>query len=239
MPDLVLPSKLVSEKIEVTFEFCDELEWGETILNWEAEVFVYTGDDPTPELVVFGKGELAVTETAVQHKFYRGLPGCIYTLICNVTGSEGGRYKKTCRLAVLPDEALNPPIYAEFYSSTLYPLEATESYQPGGITVLRGTLLWNQYEYYRSVGVQVLAGEMYGALDEHVQPPEDFYTGAVTILVGNIWGTYGEIEADPESYAPVRLYVTEGILWGAYIAYTHPPEDYYSTGLTVHSGTLS
>lgn len=114
------PSKLVSERISLEFNFLDELEWGETISSVAFSVTVQSGIDPDPNAILFSTPILVANPVSVKQRFANGVPGVIYEVTCAVRGTTGQEYKKNAVLAILPGEAQIPPFFATYLTSTPY-----------------------------------------------------------------------------------------------------------------------
>lgn len=127
MSDQILPSKLVTERILVRFEFKDELAWGETISNAQVSISVASGIDPAPNDMLYR--DIFYSSTEARQQIHAGLPGVIYKVECAALGTSGKVYTKFCHLAVLPDEAAFPPIAGTYLTSKPYPIDVTEVFQ--------------------------------------------------------------------------------------------------------------
>lgn len=96
---LILPAKSQAEDIPVTFNFLDQLVFGETITGAVVTVVVYSGIDPTPNNML---ADVPVISTPlVTVPIQDGIVGVIYTIVCTVTGSGGHVYTQEGRLAVI------------------------------------------------------------------------------------------------------------------------------------------
>lgn len=129
MSDQILPSKLVTERILVRFEFKDELAWAETISNAQVTITVASGSDPAPGDMLY-KGIL-YNATEARQQIHAGTPGVIYKVECVAVGTTGKVYTKFCYLAVLPDTAAFPPIIGTYLTSRPYPIDVTEVFNHG------------------------------------------------------------------------------------------------------------
>ena len=127
MADQVLPSKLVGERITVTFEFMDELQWGEEVLEASVSISVLSGVDNNPADLIYLPA--VFTGTLVRQQIWRGVPGVIYLVKCTVIGTAGTVQSKVARLAILPVVNENPPLDALYLTSRPYPIVAIESMQ--------------------------------------------------------------------------------------------------------------
>jgi hypothetical protein len=235
MPDFILPSKLVGEKIEVEFDFRNELQWKETIHSWACSVEVLTGDDGSPNDML--AGQPTPIGYVVTQKFYKGLPGVIYTLICTITGSTGSQYKKTAKLAILPDSGMNPPFFAVFYSTRPYPVDVLEEMQVS-VLPLSGRLQPQPFpiEYMQAFAPVFLAGSLAGEYQDYIAPAEDFYSTSVEFLSGDVYGSAKAYTGPAESMSAGMEFLS-GTLVGEYLAYIGLPES-ISVSTSFISGTL-
>lgn len=133
MANLILPSKLVPEQITVTFEFLDELDWGDTIVSADVICTVAIGVDPNPEFVL--RQDKGVFPTEVTQKVRNGLPGVFYRLVCLATTASGKVLEKKSILAILPTQAAVPDLFGVPYTSAPYPIDCTES--------VTSSVVWN------------------------------------------------------------------------------------------------
>jgi hypothetical protein len=207
MPLPVLRSKLVSERIRVEFDFTSQLALGETIADPVVEVQVATGIDPAPEDMIASRKFLDGAK--IFQWIVGGLPGVIYNLICTVQGSTGKPYKLERKLAVVPAVSLRPPLFGISLSTTIYPVNALESFQTFG-DVLSGQIFDSVLDDVTTFG-SVISGELRSIFVEYVGPAEDITT------FGNI---------------------TSGSLVTPLVTYTGPFESITTLGIAV-SGTLN
>lgn len=95
----MFPDKQVIEAVSYTFEFGDQLLFGETITGSTVAASVYTGTDPTPMGIV--SGSTSVNGTVVSQLIIGGVDGVIYHLVCVVNTSMSHVYSKSAYLAVI------------------------------------------------------------------------------------------------------------------------------------------
>lgn len=234
MADFVLQSKLVGEKIEVFFDFLDELDWGETISSAVCSVEVLSGEDTSPGLMLTGL--LRRFETSVSQQFYQGLPGVIYFLICDATGSTGNKYRKITKLAVLPDNAFNPPLVENIVTTPPYPVDITEQIRFSAAP-LEGRLKYQPFPLDSiAASVTPQAGDLYGSGTSFSTPVESI-EATVTPQAGQLYGAAKAFAAPPEAVrASVSPYSAD--LFGAGLTYSITPQEIKFT-VTPLSGSLT
>lgn len=231
MPDIILPSKLVSERVTVTFDFQDELAWGETIVGQGVVVTTVSGVDTAPDLLY----KVAVNVgTLVTQQLHQGLPGVIYKVECTVVGSSGKQYTKWAHLAILPDHARIPPITATWFTSKIYPLEVIESIGDSGS--FEGTLfLTISIDSFEDAGA-ILAGEMFEILQTYSIPVESV-SDSGALLLGDMYEGLQTYTVPPESISDAGVLV-QGSLETILITYSnYAPESISDTGALI-SGDL-
>ena len=163
MADQVLPSKLVGERITVTFEFLDELQWGEAVLEASVSISVISGVDNNPTDLLYMPA--VFTGTLVRQQVWRGIPGVIYLVKCTVMGTEGTIQSKVARLAILPVVNENPPLDALYLTSRPYPIVALEYMQSASLPG-NGFLVERVVELMDST-FTVLSADIYGGLKSY------------------------------------------------------------------------
>lgn len=112
-----LPSKLIGETLNVTFDFQSQLRFGETLSTPVVTVELVSGIDYAPEDLLTGTA--SVSGGVVTQKINAGMGGVSYILTCTVTGSSTATYVLNRRLSVLTD---------------------TGSFHPGDVPALTGNL---------------------------------------------------------------------------------------------------
>lgn len=113
-------TKRVGETITLTFDFSDQMVFGETLnppLVASTAVSVFSGTDSNPSSIL--TGATTVSGLTTQQKITAGMAGVMYTVVGHATGSSGAIYRVVKRLAVLADPG---------------------SYQPSSLPILSGTL---------------------------------------------------------------------------------------------------
>lgn len=126
MNSLIFPSKLVGERITLTFPFQDELGWGEVVTSAVVFVEVYSGFDDDPELLPY-LFPTFVDGINVKQRVRLGVPGVIYRITCRIEGSLGTEAEKAGYLAILPGEGRTPPLAATYFTSFIYPAVGHEA----------------------------------------------------------------------------------------------------------------
>lgn len=96
---LVLPAKSQAEDIPVTFNFLDQLVFGEVITGATITAVVYSGLDPNPSAIIADVPVIATPLVTVP--IQNGVVGVIYTIVCTVVGSGTHVYTQEGRLAVI------------------------------------------------------------------------------------------------------------------------------------------
>jgi hypothetical protein len=234
MPDYVFPSKLVSEKIELFFDFTNELAWGETLFSWQCYVETYSGDDDSPSLLL--AGQAAPVGNKVKQKFYQGIPGVIYTLICEVVGSTGATYRKVGKLAILPDAGVNPPFFANFLTTGPYPVDVQDQIATG-MNFVSGRLVPQPFPLDNmQASVAFITGNVYGGAKSFVVLPEAI-TVSVALMQADVFGHGKTINVAPEGVRTGVLLMS-GDLFGHGLTYQGIPEK-IQTVIGFISGTLS
>lgn len=234
MPDYVFPSKLVSEKIELLFDFTDELDWGETLHSWSCSVEVVSGDDDSPRDLLSGQATAAGLK--VKQKFYKGISGVIYNLICDVTDSSGAQYRKVGKLAVLPDAGMNPPFLASAFLTTgPYPVDVLDTIHTS-VSYQRGKLTYQPFPLDKvQTGVEYLTGDLYGGSKAFSAPIEKLTT-SVSYISGDLYGSSTNFATTEKITTGVLL--MSGDLYGNALAYSPAPESIRASVVFI-SGTLS
>lgn len=233
MPDLILPSKLVPERIEVVFDFKDVLEWQETIAETLVTVTVHSGLDNSPQLVLYKQAIPLVTE--VKQQLQEGLPGVIYKIECAATGTTGQIYVKYAYLAVLPNVSQRPPIIATFLTSQIYPIQDIESLGSAG-AILSGTLWTRPVDGIESVGA-IVTGTLEQILLTYSGPPEGI-NSVGGVVAGDLFSQLKSYTIRPEGIDSTALVVTGALELGLIIYDNYKPEGINSSA-TVISGTLT
>lgn len=232
MSDIILPSKLVSERITVSFDFRDELEWGETIVSANCTVSVLTGTDGSPQDLLYLP--VVISTSGVSQQVWMGLPGVIYTISMAVTGSTGQVYEKFARLAILPSSAKPPPYSSNLLTSTPYPVES--------IDAVGSTSDYIRSQFYKTTieGVtsasDIVSGWIRQILIQYEYDPEGVDSTS-TIVGGDLYAVLKTYEIPPEGVNSTSIIVS-GLLDMILITYTHPAEGVTSTSDIV-SGTLT
>lgn len=237
MSDIILPSKLVGERITVRFDFNDVLDWGETITAQSVGVSVISGTDSLPSLLLY-KTATAV-QTVVSQQIHAGLPGVLYKLTCQVTGSTGQIYCKESNLAVLPSNHLNPPIIGTALTSRVYPVEAIDSIEAQSLLIIRGQFVNRNEDSLAANMLQVVDAIIWGGQVLYSHPPEDAVNTSLSVIDSIIWGGQVLATGGPDAISVSQLLVVDAIIWGDIIVYEHPDEDAISGSLSVISGSLT
>jgi len=232
VPDLILPSKLIPERIIATWEFMDELDWGETIIGQQVVVEVAAGIDPNPEDILWLVA--SVIGSKVSQGFQLGLPGVIYRVTCTAESSAGKLYQKTSLLAVLPSAAIGPPLYGIPFTSRPYPIQDIEGIASSSL-ILEGDSLQLIIEGVNSSGF-ILAGELRDQLQSYSMLPEGIdSTGS--ILAGELRTILISYTGLPEGINSIGT-IMAGELKTILITYTNGKPEGIDSTATILSGTL-
>lgn len=97
---MILPAKLVNERLMFLIDYGDKLPWGSVVTGAKIEVTVSSGEDTTPQKVFSQVWD--IDGTIVTYQVRNGLPGVVYDLNTAVQVSGEWLYM-TVKLAVLPD----------------------------------------------------------------------------------------------------------------------------------------
>lgn len=97
----IIRSKLVAETITLIFEFGDQLVFGDTISSPVCTSEVFVGVDSVPSEMILGSA--AVSGTQVTQQIQLGNPGCIYSIVCEVTATGSRTLRVIQTLAILND----------------------------------------------------------------------------------------------------------------------------------------
>lgn len=226
-----LPSKLIQERVTISFEFMDVMEWGEVVSSAEFSIEVFSGVDPNSQDMRVGAA--APVGTVVTQKVQNGVAGVIYQVICTAIGSTGAVYKKELKLAVLPSQAYLPPLSTLFYTSWPYPIEAIDGIgDTGNLQV--GTLYVLLYKDGIGDTGFVMSGTLEQILKTYSYTEGIVDTGA--IIAGNLFAaikTYSYTEGISDSAIPLA-----GTLEIILITYSNAkPEGILDAGFIL-SGTL-
>lgn len=96
---VIAPSKRSDATVPVHFPFADQLEFGESISGQVVTAVVFSGEDPSPENILFGSPTLA--NNTVTQIVTGGVPGVIYQLVAVATTSNDNMYTKGAKLAIV------------------------------------------------------------------------------------------------------------------------------------------
>lgn len=234
---LSTPSKLVSERISLTFNFSDEMEWAETISNVLVFVFALTGTDPNPEFLFYQVQDIDGQTVVIQVQ--DGLPGLIYEVQVRVVGSTGNTYTKYAKVAVLPDAAELPQSFATFLTSQTYPyflMDGAEStaFITGG-DLARLIVIYEAPPEGVDSTASVTSGDLRLPFVSYTAPPEGIDSSA-SISEGQLRTILFTYTAPPEgidSFASISTGVLDQIL----ITYNAPPEGVDSSA-SITAGSL-
>jgi hypothetical protein len=233
----VLPSKLISERILVEFDFLDQLKWGEALQSATVEVVVEIGVDALPQEMLY-KVPVIVDGRFVHQQIFRGTPGVLYQVKCVALGDTFEPYEQVVRLAILPDTAQVPLFNATYLTSQPYPVEDTEGFQP--YSLLQAAKLQGQLaasgEGFQSL-FTVLSGQLFGSETSYTDwPPEGIFTEMIP-LSGQLFGSSSSYNWPPGEGIDSAILMLQGTLVGGRVAYDSPSEGIYTQCVPL-SGTL-
>lgn len=236
MSDFITPSKLVSERFTLYFNFLDELEWNESIEAASCVVSVHSGVDPSPQEILYRTAIVGESGTQVTQQVYLGLPGVIYKVACYSTGSTGNSYTRWTYLAILPDNARSPPPFGTMVTSRPYPIEDLAHIQFFS-EVDDGRLadLLVREDEACTFGLSVAEGTLIGGL-QSFDFEEEWLSFGLTPIGGDLYGGEEDYSMLPE-WSQFTVLLQNGTLIGARVAYDIPPE-WAQFSLTLQNGTL-
>lgn len=228
----ILPSKLIPEKITVSFNFAEDVEW-EVIESQRSKVIVFSGLDDHPEQLLDGPPER--DGVVVYQRLQLGRPGVVYKIIVTVTLDSGAAFSRETLLAVLPSIAKAPPPFSVIYTSRPYPIEVLESLgSTGGVSDGRFITVLPE-------GFKATAGILGGMLKDPLVAvsilPEGFVSSC-QIAAGSLRMPLVEYENSPEGFIST-CDITTGSLEIVLVSYlNYAPEGFRSTA-GILNGTLS
>jgi hypothetical protein len=96
---VILPSKRSDATVPVTFEFADQLEFGEAITDVGASVEVFSGTDPIPNAILADLP--TISGTKVTQVITAGVVGVIYQITVVIGTDQDHIYTKDGKLAIV------------------------------------------------------------------------------------------------------------------------------------------
>lgn len=234
MSDIILPSKLVGERITVRFDFNDVLDWGETITSQVVQVSVVSGTDGAPSALLYRAA--SSTNNVVSQQIQLGVPGVIYKLTCRAVGSTSQLYAKETNLAILPDGSLNPPIIGTYFTSRPYPVEMTD-FMHSEITFVSGRVQPQPFptDYIQS-DIELMSVSLFGSAEAYSFIAEGIQS-TIEFQEGSVYGTAEAYSMLPEGIS-VDVIVMAANLYGAGVAHSILPEGVQTT-ISFISGSLA
>lgn len=233
----VLPSKLISERILVEFDFLDQLKWGEVLESATVEITVEIGIDALPQEMLY-KVPVVVSGRYVQQQVWRGTPGVLYQVKCVALGTSLESYEKFVRLAILPDTAQIPLFNAIYLTSQPYPVEDIEGFQ--STFLLNSGLMQGQFASSGEGFISTIlpqSGELFGAAASYNNWPPEGIWSTLAPQSGELYGESASYNWPPAEGLYSTILPLVGTLVGGRVAYDSPSEGMY-TQLTPLSGTL-
>jgi hypothetical protein len=166
-------SKLQGERRKITFDFRNDLDFGEGISSSFVYVAVSSGIDSDPDVILFDTS--TIVGKTVEQVVVLGSGGVIYTVVCEITTSLGRSYQFTQPLAVLTSPSLTPPLVGTRFSSRPYPLSVIDGVD-WTTQVLSGELrqLIQLYEFSEAIDYStgVVSGELRDVIQILVVTPD-------------------------------------------------------------------
>lgn len=234
MPALILPSKLIQERIEVVFDFKDVLEWQETIVGAQTTVTVSSGLDNSPQLLLY-KSAVPLVTAAVQ-QFHEGVPGVIYKVECTVEGSTGQFYTKAGMLAVLPSQGIRPPIIASFLTSRPYPVDVIEGIEAAALPIF-GQIYERTLESI-DAHAEILGGTLVRILVIYEDWPPEGIDAAAVIVSGDLYANLVIYDDWPPEGIDAAALIITGDLFDGLITYTTGLPEGIDAAADIISGSL-
>lgn len=226
------PTKLVPERITISFNFLDVMQWGDTIVDYGTNVEVHSGEDPFASMLLFGRP--GVAGPILRQQINLGMPGVIYKLAGTVQTSMGDVWERDCLIGVLPDNAPIPPPFGTYITSTPYPYVLTDGLNvSSGITsgYELGALLDNL-----NVSTVVISGILNTPLQTYVSPPESI--NVVSGIVSGSIATTQRVYIIPPESINVSTAIISGSLVMVLIVYSNWPPEPINVSSNVISGSL-
>jgi hypothetical protein len=228
--DQVLPSKLIGERVTVIFDFVDQLDWGEAVLEASVSISVLVGLDNNPSDLLYLSA--VFDGRLVRQQIWHGLPGVIYQIKCSVLGTSGSEYSKLVKLAILPDVSELPPLNALYLTSRPYPIVSVE-----GIISTEAP----QHGFMMEMSVEqilssflVLQGDLYGGLKAFTAPVEAI-DSSFAVMEGFLYG--GLVSFSNTEAINSDSLVVSGDLYGGLVEYSF--NESLDSSFTVVSGALT
>lgn len=182
---MILPAKLVNERLMFVIDYGDKLPWGSVITLAKITVDVSSGTDPNPQRVFSQTWD--IDGTKVTYQVQQGLPGVIYNL--NTAVHVAGEWLSvTMKLAVMPDQGSVGALYplTRVFTSHPYP----QIFYDNSIETVEflGGLLKEQAAGYLEDDALTEFLELMGGALVEVLPPEiiDNATEVLTLEGGSL-----------------------------------------------------
>lgn len=226
-----LPSKRRVDVVSVTARFDQLLQAGEAIESGEVSVFVFSGEDTSPETLL--EGAVEIEGSTLRQRIKLGIPGVIYQLVFSAVTDAENTYEVECRQAVLIDDMPVGPIYTQFYfTSRPYPIDVLDT--------MRGQSSYQSAEYL-SITIDDMSGQasiLGGALQTPLVTTEVLEELEVISSIQE-----GELRTLLISYALVEnlqpiAEIREGVLATVLITYSNYPPENILPAASIQSGTL-
>lgn len=231
---ITLPAKRVIDVHPLKVDFAPLLASGETITDVEVFVSMFTGEDPTPEDILYLAPE--VLGGVVHQRIRAGIPGNIYTVIIEVTTSLANRFTGAAFQAVLPDGVPANDIFIPLIlTTTPYPINVVEALQVSSLNLRNGYLVGPITEG-ADVVLSLQSGTLISILVTYSMRPEGV-DSTFDLLSGVLTGLSVTYSGKPEGIAST-FDISAGAIVNLLIIYSNYRPEGVDTSFGLVSGTL-
>lgn len=234
MPLPTWPSKLVWEKYRLVFNFTSEIGLNDPITNWSVAAEVVTGVDPAPEEMINRQRQLVGAE--VFQWVNGGLPGVVYGFTCTAITQSGEELTQVLRLAITPAPFVVPPLFGVPYSTTVYPVNVTESIESNPV-------LFDVEWYLAPIDlldtfVTLTNGSLREPLINYTNWPVEAVDSVITIPGGSLVTPLVSYTNWPFEAIDSVVAITNGTLVAILIQYQNWPFEAVDSNITLTGGSL-
>lgn len=234
MYNVVTSSKYKNETISIVLDFSDLLKSGETVASCSFSISLLSGIDFSPDSILYQT--CIITGTRVDQKLRLGIPGCIYEIVWQVSGSSGSLVEKITPLAILPQDGLATPQFTFIYlTSSLYPYNE-EDYVLVTSYPKHGTAL-GAYIEQTVIMARPSLGTLYGGQVSYTYPAEAYADVIVAPVLGSVYGSQGAYTSPAEGYN-TQFSPILGSIFGSSLSY-NPQTEIISVSVSPISGAIS